>query len=262
MEFSAGGGRVFAGLGGRAFEPSLPTVALLHGAGMNHTIWAAQARALAHRGRNVVALDFPGHGASAGPALASIGSLADWLLACLKALGAARFRLAGHSMGSLVALEAAARAGGACEALALLGFVPEMRVHPDLLQAAHAGGHLAAELMVSWSFGPRGLTGGNPAPGLFLPQAALRLLEQAPAASLASDLAACDAYKNADAAAQRVACPVLLLLGERDRMTPSAQGAAFARNFPQSRVRILPDAGHMMMVEQPSLALDSLLTIL
>jgi len=262
MEFSVGGARVFAGSGGRAFEPSLPTVALLHGAGMNHTIWAAQARALAHHGRNVLALDFPGHGASAGPPLSSIEKLADWVLSCLQALGAARFRLAGHSMGSLTALEAAARAGASCEALALLGFVPEMRVHPDLLKAARAGEHLAAELMVGWSFGRHGLTGGNPAPGLFLPQGALALLEQSPPASLGVDLAACDAYRNAEAAARRVQCPVLLLLGEDDRMTPSAKGAAFARNFSQARVKILPEAGHMMMVEQPSLSLDSLKTIL
>ncbi|MGO9785915.1 MAG: alpha/beta fold hydrolase [Stellaceae bacterium] len=262
MEFSAAGLRVFAGSGGREFEPSLPTVALLHGAGMNHTIWAAQARALAHHGRNVVALDFPGHGASAGPPLAGIEALADWVLACLKALGAKRFRLAGHSMGSLVALEAASRAESSCEALALLGFVPVMRVHPDLLKAARAGEHLAAELMVNWSFGQHGLTGGNPAPGLFLPQSALRLIEQTPAASLANDLAACDAYRNAEAAARRVQCPVLLLLGEDDRMTPSALGAGFAKNFSRARVRILPEAGHMMMAEQPSLSLDSLKTIL
>lgn len=262
MEFSIGGARVFAGSGGRAFDPSLPTLALLHGAGMNHTVWAAQARALAFHGRNVLALDFPGHGASAGPALATIESLADWVLACLKAQGAKTFRLGGHSMGALVALEAASRAGAACEALALLGFVPEMRVHPDLLNAARAGEHLASELMVSWSFGLHGLTGGNPAPGLFLPQTALRLLEQAPAASLAADLAACDAYKNAGAAAGRVACPVLLLLGERDRMTPSPKGAAFAKNFSNARVTILPEAGHMMMAEQPSLSLNSLKAIL
>jgi pimeloyl-ACP methyl ester carboxylesterase len=262
MEFSSGGARVFAGSGGRAFDPALPTLALLHGAGMNHTVWAAQARALAHHGRNVLALDFPGHGASAGPALSTIESLSDWVLACLKALGAKTFRLGGHSMGALVALEAAARAGVACEALALLGFVPEMRVHPDLLNAARAGEHLALELMVSWSFGQHGLTGGNPAPGLFLPQIALRLLEQAPAASLAADLAACDAYTNAGAAAGRVACPVLLLLGGRDRMTPASKGAAFAKIFSQARVTILPGAGHMMMAEQPSLSLDSLKAIL
>jgi len=262
MEFSVAGQRVFAGTGGRAFNPDLPTVALLHGAGMNHTIWAAQARALAHHGRNVLALDFPDHGASAGPPLTSIESMADWVLACLKALGAQRFRLAGHSMGSLTALEAASRAESSCEALALLGFVPEMRVHPDLLKAARAGEHLAAELMVNWSFGQHGLTGGNPAPGLFLPQSALRLIEQTPAASLGFDLAACDAYGNAANAARRVACPVLLLLGRDDRMTPTAKGAAFAKNFPQARVRILPDAGHMMMVEQPSLTLDSFKTIL
>jgi pimeloyl-ACP methyl ester carboxylesterase len=252
------GKRVFAGSGGRDFDPALPTVALLHGAGMNHTIWALQARALAHHGRNVLAFDFPGHGGSDGPALASIEAMADWLLAGLKAWGVGRFRLAGHSMGALVALEGASRVGVACEALALLGAVTEMRVHPDLLKSARAGTHLAPELMVSWSFGLFGLTGGNPAPGFFLPESALRLIEQAPAASLAADLAACDLYRGASAAAARIACPVLMLLGEHDRMTPPAKGAALAREFKDARCVTLKGAGHMMMVEQPQLTLDSM----
>jgi pimeloyl-ACP methyl ester carboxylesterase len=252
------GKRVFAASGGRDFDPALPTVALLHGAGMNHAIWALQARALAHHGRNVLAFDFPGHGGSDGPALSSIAAMVDWLLAGLRAWGVDRFRLVGHSMGALAALEAAARAGPACEALALLGVVAEMRVHPDLLIAARAGSHLAAELMVGWSFGLTGLTGGNPAPGFFLPESALRLIEQTPPASLAADLAACDAYRGAVAAAARVECPVLLLLGEHDRMTPPAKGAALAREFARARCITLKDTGHMMMVEQPRLTLDSL----
>src|SRR5579863_3744087 len=113
MEFTVGGQRGFAGSGGRPFDNRLPTVVLLHGAGMNHTVWALQARALAHHGRNVLAIDFPGHGNSAGPALTTIEDLADWLLRALRALDVGRFRLAGHSMGSLVALEAASSAGAA-----------------------------------------------------------------------------------------------------------------------------------------------------
>ncbi|MGH6977002.1 MAG: alpha/beta fold hydrolase [Stellaceae bacterium] len=262
MEFAVGGQRVFAGTGGRAFDTSLPTIVLLHGAGMNHTIWALQARALAHHGRNVLAIDFPGHGDSAGPALTTIEDLADWLLRALRVLNLARFRLAGHSMGSLVGLETASRAGVACEALALLGFVPEMRVHPDLLSAARSGAHLASELIVAWGFGLKNLTGGNPAPGVFLPDAALRLIEQTPAASLAADLAACDRYAGAAAAAGAVRCPVLLLSGAQDRMTPAAKANGFAGHFAQGRSVVLRGCGHMLMVEQPVVVLDSLRTIL
>jgi len=259
MEFTVGGQRGFAGSGGRPFDNRLPTVVLLHGAGMNHTVWALQARALAHHGRNVLAIDFPGHGNSAGPPMTTIEELADWLLRALRALDVGRFRLAGHSMGSLVALEAASRAGAACEALALLGFVPEMRVHPDLLSAARSGAHLASELMVAWSF--KALTGGTPAPGVFLPDAALRLIEQTPAASLAADLAACDRYAGAAAAASAVRCPVLLLSGAQDRMTPAAKADGFAQNFAQGRSVVLRDCGHMLMVEQPVAVLDSLYAV-
>ncbi|HZB93151.1 MAG TPA: alpha/beta fold hydrolase, partial [Stellaceae bacterium] len=153
MEFTLDGQRVFAGTGGRAFDPALPVVVLLHGAGMDHTVFALDARALAHHGRSVLAFDLPGHGRSEGPALGSIGALADWVLAAAAAAGAERLRVAGHSMGSLVALEAASRGGARVEAVALLGFVPEMRVHPDLLAAARVGAAGAAALMTSWSFG-------------------------------------------------------------------------------------------------------------
>ncbi|HYL33919.1 MAG TPA: alpha/beta hydrolase [Stellaceae bacterium] len=262
MEFAVGGQQIFAGTGGRVFDTNLPTVVLLHGAGMNHTIWALQARALAHHGRNVLAMDFPGHGGSAGPALETIEALTDWLLRALQTLNVARFRLAGHSMGSLVALEAASRAGAACEAVALLGFVPEMRVHPDLLGAARSGAHLASELIVAWGFDLKNLTGGNPAPGMFLPDAALRLIEHTPAASLAADLAACDRYAGAAAAAGGVHCPVLLLSGVQDRMTPAAKADGFSRHFSQGHSVVLPGCGHMLMIEQPVAVLDSLRTIL
>ena len=119
MEFTFDGKRVFAATGGRPGDADSPSLVLLHGAGMDHSVFALQARALAHHGRNLLAFDLPGHGRSAGPALPSIGALADWVLAAARAAGAERFRLAGHSMGALVALETAARGGGRVEALAL-----------------------------------------------------------------------------------------------------------------------------------------------
>src|SRR3954469_21624598 len=112
MELRIGGRRLYAATGGRALEADRPTTVFLHGAGMDHTVWALQTRWFAHHGRNVLALDLPGHGRSDGPSLATIGEMADLVLAALDATHAGRAALVGHSMGALVALEAAARGAG------------------------------------------------------------------------------------------------------------------------------------------------------
>ena len=262
MQFALDGKRVFAGTGGRDHAPGLPAIVLVHGAGMDHSVFALQARALAHHGRNVLALDLPGHGGSEGPALGSIAALAEWVLRAASAAGIERLRLAGHSMGALVALEAAALGAERVEALALLGFVPEMRVHPELLAASRAGDHRTVELMTSWSLSARAQLGANPAPGLWLGGGALRLLERAIPQSLAADLAACDAYREAAAAAAQVRCPTLLLLGGDDRMTPASRAEAFAGKFAAARVTLLPAIGHIMTAEDPVAVLAAMRTLL
>jgi pimeloyl-ACP methyl ester carboxylesterase len=262
MELRVRGKRVFAGTGGRAFDPALPAAVFLHGAGMDHTVWALQTRSFAHHGRSVLALDLPGHGGSEGPGFSGIPAMADWVLEALRAVGARKARIAGHSMGSLVALEAAARAGDAVEGLALLGFVPELGVHPDLLEAARAGAHAALDFIVAWSFGAQARFGNTPAPGLWLTGEAMRLLERASSTSLAADLTACAAYKGAGEAAARIRCPTLFLLGAEDRMTPASKGRAFAEHIAGSKVTVLPGVGHMMMIEDPSATLAALKTVL
>jgi pimeloyl-ACP methyl ester carboxylesterase len=57
----------------------------------------------------VLVPDLPGHGLSSGPPLRSIEALADWLPCLLDAAGVEQAILVGHSMGSLIALECAAR---------------------------------------------------------------------------------------------------------------------------------------------------------
>jgi len=262
MELRVGGKRIFAGTGGRAFDPALSAAVFLHGAGMDHTVWALQTRSFAHHGRSVLALDLPGHGSSEGPALSGIPAMAEWVLEAIRVAGARKARIAGHSMGSLVALEAAARGGKTVEGLALLGFVPELGVHPDLLEAARAGAHAALDLMVSWSFGARGRYGSTPAPGLWLQGEAMRLLERASSSSLAADLMSCAAYRSAAEAAARIRCPTLFLLGAEDRMTPAAKGKAFAERIAGARVTVLPGVGHMMMIEDPVATLAALKTVL
>src|SRR5208282_6918113 len=98
---------------------------------MDHTVWTLQTRYFAHHGRSVLAVDLPGHGRSEGPQPGSIEGYAEWMARLIEAAGAARAALAGHSMGALIALEAAARAPERVSALALLGVAARMPVHPD-----------------------------------------------------------------------------------------------------------------------------------
>ncbi|HEV2672928.1 MAG TPA: alpha/beta hydrolase [Aliidongia sp.] len=259
--FTLDGQAVQIATGGQSFDRSLPTLVLIHGAGMDHTVWVNQARALAHRGRGVLAIDLPGHAGSAGPALGTIEAMAGWVWRLLDSLGVERAALAGHSMGSLVALEAGALGGDRTRGLALLGTVPRMAVHPAMLESAEAGDHRVIDMMVGWSFGRQSLLGAVGTPGSHLPGGAERLLERGPRQVIGSDLAACAAYEGALAAAARIACPARVILGAEDKMTPAAKAAPLASAIAGCRTLILPGAGHMMMLESPAPVTAALMEI-
>lgn len=262
MDLTVAGQRVHAGTGGRAFDPDLPLIVFLHGAGLDHTVWALPARYFAHHDRAVLAVDLPAHGKSAGAALTSIEALADWTVSLLDEVGAEKAALAGHSMGALVALEAAARHPGRLRALALLGAAPKMPVHPDLLAAAAADDHAAFDLMTSWGFGPAGHLGGARVPGSWLMGGGERLLERIRPGVLSADLAACNAYAAGMDSAAKVACPVLVVMGAADKMTPARAGAKLAAAIPGAEQAVIPGCGHMMLAEKPDETLDALKTIL
>src|SRR5712691_864364 len=120
MRLKVNGTDTFIATGGRDFDPALPTVVFLHGAGLDHTVWALLARWFAHRGFGVLAPDLPGHGRSGGEPLESIGAMADFTAALITAAGARNAGIIGHSMGSLVALETAARHPHKVAALGLI----------------------------------------------------------------------------------------------------------------------------------------------
>jgi pimeloyl-ACP methyl ester carboxylesterase len=258
MLISVNGFETFVGTGGRTFDPALPTVVMIHGAGFDHSTWALHDRWFAHHGHNVLAPDLPGHGRSAGEALTSIGDLADWTAALVDAAGAGKARLIGHSMGSLIALETAARYPAKVTRLDLMGTAATMTVGPDLLSSAQANDHAAIDMVSIWGLGFQAELGGSLAPGLWMHGGAQRVLEASRPGVLYADLNACNLYQNALAAAAQITVPVTLILGERDMMTPARAGKALAAALTNARTVILPGAGHMMMVERPDEVLAAL----
>jgi pimeloyl-ACP methyl ester carboxylesterase len=258
MQLNVNGVETFVATGGREFDASQPAVVLLHGAGFDHTTWALHSRWFAHHGFGVLAPDLPGHGRSAGAPLSTIADMADWTAALLDAAGAAKARLIGHSMGSLIALETAARHPAKVSGLSLIGTAATMTVGPDLLKAAEANDSAAIDMVSIWGLGFQAELGGSLAPGLWMHSGAQRVLEQCRPSVLFNDLAACNAYQNALAAAAQITVPTTFILGERDMMTPAKAGKVLASALPNSRTVVLRGAGHMMMAERPDELLAAL----
>jgi pimeloyl-ACP methyl ester carboxylesterase len=258
MHLTVKGAETFVATGGREFDSALPTIVLLHGAGFDHTTWALHSRWFAHHGFGVLAPDLPGHGRSSGAPLASIAEMADWTAALIEASGSAKARLVGHSMGSLIALETAARHPAKVSSLSLIGTAATMTVGPDLLRAAEANDQAAIDMVSIWGLGFQAELGGSLAPGLWMHSGAQRVLEQCRPGVLFNDLSACNAYQGALAAAATITVPATLILGERDMMTSAKAGKALAAAIPNAKTIVLPGAGHMMMVERPDELLAAL----
>ena len=107
-----------------------------------HTVWTLPARYFARHGWNVLAVDLPGHGLSEGKVLAEISQYADWLVEVLNAVGIEQTAIIGHSMGSLITLDCAARHPSRIRALVLVGTAVPMPVTDQLLNAANATDHI------------------------------------------------------------------------------------------------------------------------
>lgn len=243
------GRHVSAATGGRALDADGPLVVLLHGAGMDRTVWSLQTRWLAHHGCPAIAVDLPGHGASNDSECTSIVGYAEWLAEALDGADRA-IHLVGHSMGSFVALECAARRQVA--SIVLVGTAAEMPVHPALLEAARNDLTLAAGLMSGWGFAPRSRTGPNPSPGSSMVGGSVALVAQSAPGVLFNDLTMCAAYEDAVATAATLTIPLTFALGELDRMTPVAAAQPLIDAASDAHVHIAPGVGHMLPVESPA----------
>lgn len=258
MELTVVGQRAYVYTGGKLFDAALPTVVFLHGAEQDHSCWNLQARWFAHHGWGVLVPDLPGHGRSAGEPLPSIAALADWTVALLAAAGANAAVWVGHSMGSLIAIDAALRHAPRVGKLALLGASLPMPVSEPLLDAARRDEAKAAALINAFSYSPAGQFGGNAVPGLWLLGVNRRLMERQKPGVFGCDMSACNAYARQPADLAGLRQPTLLIAGGQDRMTPPKAASALEQAIPDARLAVLPGAGHALMAERPDAVLDRL----
>jgi pimeloyl-ACP methyl ester carboxylesterase len=262
MEIDVKGNQAYAYTAGRAFDAKLPTLIFIHGAGADHSVWQLQSRYFAHHGFNVFAVDLPGHGRSQGAPLKTIEAIGAWIISMLDALDLKQAVLVGHSMGSLAALEAAGAYPQRVSKLALLGTAYPMPVSEQLLSAAKANDHSAIDMLNVWGLSPAAQLNTNPAPGMWMSGASLRLLERNVPDVIYTDLAACNAYQAGLERAAEITCPTLIISGKADVMTPARAAKGLADTIPDVKTKLIDGSGHALMSEKPDLVLDVLIEFL
>lgn len=261
MRLEVSGKTVYAYTGTKPVLPGQRSVMFIHGAANDHTVWALQSRYFAYHGFNVLAVDLPGHGKSAGPPSSRVEETAAWALRVLDAAGIEKAALVGHSMGSLIALEAAASAPVRVQKLVLLATAFPMKVSDALLETAKAHDHAALDMINVWSHSAAGQTGGNRVPGQWIMGGSMRLLERT-TEPLYSDFNACNQYTAGTTTAAKVTCPALMVSGSRDLMAPPRNAKSIADKLAHVQQVTITGAGHDLMVERPDAVLDALIAFL
>lgn len=218
-----------------------PPLVLVHGAGGMVMNWPPQLRRL--RGRIVYTLDLPGHGESQGSGKRSIAGYRAIVAAFADQLALPRFVAAGHSMGGAVALDLALHCPDRLAGLVLLGTSARLPVGRRLLDGLADQYAETIPWLVDLLFAP------NVDPRL--KTALLAHLSGQDPATLLGDFLACNAFDLS----QRIGAirlPTLIICGASDRMTPPVASEALYEQIPDSRLLIVEQAGHMVMLEQPA----------
>ena len=232
------GGPVGLHQGRAGFDPSRPTLLMLHGAGSRGDGFLPQLSGL--KDINVLALDLPGHGQTPGPGRDKVVDYAAWL-AELLAEGPVKPVLMGHSMGGAVAMTLAAGHPRLVRGLVLVSTGPRLPVNPALLAGLQSDFEASVRLVVKWAYAPE----ADPA---LLAQGVENMLQADPRV-MHGDFVACDGFDFRERLAG-LALPCLILVGEQDKMTPPNLSQAMAETIPGAELKLIPGAGHMPFLER------------
>jgi pimeloyl-ACP methyl ester carboxylesterase len=228
-------------------------VVLIHGAGGTHLHWPANIRRLA--GHRVYAIDLPGHGKSEERGEQTIGAYAQRVLEWMASIDMYRAVFVGHSMGAAIALHIALAYPEHVIALGLLGGAARIRVAPIILEntASATTFPIALQAIMERAFSPL-------AEEQLVTLAGKRMQTTRPSV-LHGDFLACNAFDIMDQLDQ-IRFPTLVLGGQDDQLTPVRQSQYLADQLPRASIAIIPQAGHMLMLEQPQAVAQVLLEFL
>ena len=282
--FEAAGVEINAAVAG-----SGPPLLLLHGYPQTHALWHRIAPRLAER-FTVVAPDLRGYGDSAKPEQVDDGAanyakrvMAADMIAVMAELGHTRFRVAGHDRGARVAYRMALDRPECVERLAILDIVPTKTAF-DRIDAETGGAYFHWFFLARPRPLPETMIGADPGfwldtlfkawaatPDAFTPEARAEYgrcfgTPEGVHGSCADYRAGAGIDREHDAAdlaaGRKIACPVLVLWGDKGRVGHAYRPLELWRDYASDvRGHSVP-GGHFLPEEAPEETLAALLEFL
>jgi pimeloyl-ACP methyl ester carboxylesterase len=228
-----------------------PVVVFLHGLGSTSNVWHAQRVAL-QKTHRVIMLDLPGSGRSSKHERSySMTRWAEQLDAFAAQVQLPPFVLVGHSMTTILAQNFAARYPQRLRGVVLCGPLTEQ---PPAMKDAFTK---RAEAVLREGMGTVAdqVLAGAISAGTR--ESALALAGLYREMLLANDppsyAAQCHALIAASAKEDqpKIRCPMLILVGDQDGVTPIANCRAIATAVANARIRVIPSTAHLTMAERP-----------
>lgn len=234
-----------------------PAVIVVHGFPLDGAMWSGVARALSSKFQ-VLKPDLPGRGNSEAPAPTSVEAHADFLETILAQVEGP-VGIAGFSFGGYIALALMKRRPEKVRALALV----DTRAAADdeagkakrdeTIAAVRANGVAPiVESMPAKLLSPESL--GRPD----LLERVRRIISRQRPETVEADLMALRDRPDSTPFLREIAVPTLVLVGERDVLTPPADSEAMAAAIPNARLAVIPGAGHLTPMERPKAVAEAL----
>jgi len=209
----------------------------IHGAGGNHTVWTFQRRAF----KDAIFIDLPGHGVGE-EGKRTIEEYVEYVKDFCDKRGLKNIVMIGHSMGGAITQKFALMYPEYLKGIVLVCTGARLRVAPIVFEVIRKSYAEAVKLIIELSFSAKASTE--------LKEKAAKQLEKIKPEVLYGDFEACDKFDVMNQL-KDIRVPTLIICGSEDQLTPVKFSEYLRDNIPNSRLEVIADAGHMVMLEKP-----------
>lgn len=227
--------------GGKMASEKRASIVFIHGAGGSQLSWGFQ-KAFFEKDFNPVLIDLPGHGESGGEGEEDIGRYANHIHSFLACLGLEKPILVGHSMGGAIVQTFAITYPELIRGMVLVGTGARLKVLPAILDGIKNDFEETVRTIVRFAFSRKA------SPELI--EGGIEHLMRCRPEVLHGDFTACNRFDLLKQV-KEIRLPALILCGEEDGLTPPVYAEFLHQQIESSKLEILPDAGHMVMMESP-----------
>lgn len=217
------------------------TILFIHGAGGGQFTWSYQ-KGFFKKEFNPIIIELPGHGESGREGEEEIGRYAEHVYAFLKAMGLGKVFLVGHSMGGAIVQTLALAHPEAIEGIVLVATGARLRVFPMILEGIRDHFEQIVQKITQFVYSQK-------APPELIERSVYELMK-CPPEVLYGDFLACDRFDLMNEV-EKIDLPTLVISGNDDELTPVKYSQFLHHRIKRSKLEILPNAGHMVMMESP-----------